>query len=210
MKILLTVFTGLLLFFGCNTTTKKTNDEAEMATNFETEEPTKKPISESTDFQFSKFKIMKGQLGPIKIGMTIKEAENQFDELTKKEDKAINYGIDGGGSAYVYYSGNEIIFGLIPNRDNDTVLRIIAKHENLRTTNGLSPNSSVKELLNKYPDLMVNRNLMMGWEHFQDRENGWGFVFKTNQKNRIGEYPDVDNPSKPKRLTTKTDWITMR
>lgn len=210
MKILLTVFTGLLLFFGCNTTTKKTNDKAEIDTKLETEKPTKKPISESTDFQFSKFKIMKGQLGPIKIGMTIKEAESQFDGLTKKEDEAANFGLGGGSPAYLYYSGDEIVFGLIPSLGTDTLLLIIAFNKNLETTNGLNPNSTVKELLEKYPNLIVNKDLMNGWEHFKDTENDWDFIFITNEQTQIGEYSDLDNPSKPKRLTTKIDWIEIR
>ncbi|MGZ0017510.1 hypothetical protein [Yeosuana sp. AK3] len=207
MRIILTVLVGLLIF-SCNTTTeKKANDtKAEL----ETETPVEKPNSESTEFQFSDFKIMNSRLGSIEVGMTIQEAEKQFDGLTKKVDEAVNFGFGGGSPAYLYYSGDEILFGLIPSLGTDTLLFIIAAHKNLQTTNGLSPNSTVKDLLEKYPDLMVNQDLMNSWEYFQDTTNGWDFVFMTDEQTEIGEYPDLENPSKPKRLTKKTDWITIR
>lgn len=209
MRILWTVLVGFLIF-SCNSTTEKNSNEKVIGSELQTKKPDEKLISESTNFQPSEFKIKKAKLGPIKIGMTIKEAENQFDGLIKKEDVAVNFGLGGGSPAYLYYSGDKLVFGLIPSLDTDTILSIIAVNKNLETTNGLNPNSTVKELLDKYPDLIVNRDLMNGWEYFQDQENGWDFVFMTNEESQIGEYPDLDNPSKPKRLTTKTDWIEIR
>src|SRR5690554_4572831 len=204
MRILMTVLIGFLMF-SCNSTPEKKSYENKA--ELETEKTVEKSNSESTEFQFSEFKIMNGQLGPIKVGMTIQEAEKQFDGLTKKVDEAVSFGFGGGSPAYLYYSGDEVLFGLIPSLGTDTVLFIIAAHENLRTTNGLNPNSTVKELLDKYPDLMINQDLMNGWEHFQDTVNNWGFVFMTDKETQIGEYPELEKPSKPKRLTTKTDWI---
>lgn len=207
MRIFWTVLVGFLIF-SCNTTPEKNSNETKV--ELEAEKPVEKSNSESTEFEFSDFKIMNGQLGPIKIGMTVQEAENQFDGLTKKEDEAVNFGFGGGSPAYLYYSGDEIVFGLIPSLGTDTLLFIIAAHKNLETTNGLNPNSTVKDLLEKYPDLMVNQDLMNGWEYFKDTANGWDFVFMTDEKTQIGEYPELEVPSIPKRLTTKTDWITIR
>jgi len=207
MKIIWVVLVGLLMF-SCNTITEKNSSETKI--ELETEKPSEKLTSESTEFPFSDFKIMKGQLGAIKLGMTIQEAENQFNGLTKKEDEAVNFGFGGGSPAYLYYLKNEIVFGLIPSLGTDSLLFIIAAHKNLQTTNRLNPNSTVKELLNKYPDLMINQDLMNSWEYFQDIENGWDFVFMTDTQTEIGEYPELEKPSRPKRLTTKTDWITIR
>ncbi|MFL0683222.1 MAG: hypothetical protein ACJLTB_08320 [Algoriphagus aquaeductus] len=203
MKHILTILIGLFLF-GCNSTTKTENNETktELTSEIETEK--------TVDFDFDKFKIQKGQLGEIKIGMTISEAEMQFSGLTKKTDEATNFGFGGGSPAYLYYSGNELLFGLIPKLETDTLLFIIAAHKNLQTTNGLNPNSTVEELLKKYPDLTVQQDLMNSWEFFQDLKNGWDFIFMTDEQTEIGEYPELEVPSKPKRLTTKTDWITIR
>jgi hypothetical protein len=203
MKHILTLFIGLLLF-GCNSTTKTEKNENQ------TDLTTEKETEQTVQFDFDKCKILKGQLGEIKIGMTIAEAEMQFSGLTKKTDEATNFGFGGGSPAYLYYSGDELLFGLIPKLETDTLLFIIAAHKNLQTTNGLNPNSTVEELLKKYPDLTVQQDLMNSWEFFQDLNNGWDYIFMTDEKTEIGEYPELEVPSKPKRLTTKTDWITIR
>lgn len=203
MKHILTFLTGLILF-GCNSTTKTENNKTE------TELTIEKKSEQSVDFDFDKFKILKGQLGEIKIGMTITEAEMKFSGLTRKTDEATNFGFGGGSPAYLYYSGDELLFGLIPKLETDTLLFIIAAHKNFQTANGLNPNSTVEELLKKYPDLTVQQDLMNSWEFFQDLKNGWDFIFMTDEQTEIGEYPELEVPSKPKRLTTKTDWITIR
>jgi hypothetical protein len=201
MKIILTFFIGLLLF-GCNSTTTIENNKTSPDLIIENQ-------SEGS-FDFDKFKISKAQLGNIKIGMTTEEAERQCSGLTRKVDVATNFGFGGGSRTYLYYSGDELIFGLIPKLETDTLLFIIAAHKNLQTTNGLNPNSTVEELLREYPELTVNQDLMNGGEFFQDQKNDWDFVFKTTEKTEIGEYPGLEVPSKPKRLTTKTDWIIIR
>ena len=135
---------------------------------------------------------------------------NKWDEKTsKKVDEATNFGFDGGSPAFLYYSGDELVFGLIPKLDNDTLHCIIAVSRKLQTTNGLNPNSSVRDLIQKYPDLTVQQDLMNGWEAFEDKINRWYFVFMTDEKTQIGEYPELEVPSKPKRINTKTDWITI-
>jgi len=201
-------FTFTLLLFNCSTKNEKKINEPKK--EIKTEKYLKKQVGKSIDFEFSKFKIMKGSLGPVKVGMTIRKAEEQFSGLIKKEDEAFNFGFDGGGPAYLYYLGDEILFGLIPGLETDKILFIIAAHNSLRTTNGLNPNSTVKDLIEKYPSLMVSQDLMNGWEFFNDNENNWGFVFMTNEQTEIGEYPVIETPSKPKKMTTKTDWITIK
>lgn len=160
-------------------------------------------------FRYADFKIKKGQLGKIKIGMTVQEAEKKFSGLVKKTDEAGNFGFDGGGPAYLYYSGKKVVLGLIPKMDTDTILCIIAADKRLRTTNLLNPNSTVKDLLKKYPGMKVYWDEMNGWEFFQDTKNDWNFVFMTDKKDRIGNYPNLELPSIPKRTATKTDWITI-
>lgn len=191
----------LLFLFSCNTATQKEKN------NTETNLIIKK---KSVDFDFEKFIIRKGQLGEIKIGMTISEAEMQFSGLTKKMDEAISFGFGGGSPAYLYYSGNDLLFGLIPKLETDTLLFIVAAHKNLKTINGLNPNSTVEELLKTYPKMTVQKDLMNGWEFFKDDKNALDFVFMTDEQTEIGEYPELDVPSKPKRIKTKTDWITIR
>ena len=207
MKILLITLQTLLLILllsGCTPATNNNSNKTKSAPE------TNSADSLASKFQFSDYKIMKGQLGPIKIGMTLSEAEKHFEGLTKKENEATCFGFGGGGSAFEYYLGDEMVFSLIPTRDTDTLLLIIAVHNNLSTANGLHPKASVSELLEKYPDLMVNQDLMNGWEFFKDTTNNWDFVFKTDEATEIGEYPEIEIPSKPKRMTFQSDCIVIR
>ncbi len=110
MKQILTLLIGFLLF-GCNSTTTTENNET---TTYLTSE---RQSESSVDFD--DFKISKGKLGNIKIGMTITEAEQQFTVLTKKVDEATSFGFGGGSPAYLYYSGDDLIFGLIPKLGTD-------------------------------------------------------------------------------------------
>lgn len=160
-------------------------------------------------FNFSDFKIMKGQLGEIKIGMTIREAQSKFKGLTKKMTPVYNYGYDGEEPCYSYYLHDTLVLALIPKYNTDTVSCIVATHKNLQTTNGLNPNSTVNDLLGKYPNLEVGQNMENGWESISDKENNWSFDFVTDEKNQIAEYPVPGKPAKPKRLTAKSDWIMI-
>jgi hypothetical protein len=201
MKQILAILIGFL-FLGCNPTNKSKNKD--------TLKQIKDEQKKSQNFDFDKFKISKAQLGKIKIGMTITEAEMQFSGLYKKTDEAVNFGLGGGSHTYLYFSENELLFGLIPKLETDTLLFIIAAHKKLKTVNGLHPNSTVEELLKIYPEMRVQQDLMNSWEVFQEENNGWNFVFMTDEKTKIGEYSELKHTSKPLRLTTKTDWITIQ
>src|SRR5690606_36750926 len=161
-------------------------------------------------FRFDEFKIDKERIGSIKLGMTVSEAEEFLSGFRKEVSEASLFGFGGGSPAYLYYWKDEIVLGLIPKLDTDTLLFLIAAHPKLRTTNGLNPKSSINELLQQYPHLMTMQDLMNEWEFFQDEKNGWDFIFMTDRATEVGEYIKDDKPAKPKRLNTKTDWITIR
>ncbi len=149
-------------------------------------------------------------MGEIKIGMNIKEAEKLIANLTKSETEAYDFGFDGGGNASIYSLGNEPILALVPKRDSKEILAIIAISQTLKTNNGLNPISSVKEIIEKYPTMKIDHNLMMNWESMFDYVNNWKFVFNTDENKRIGEYKENDVQSKPKAVDTKMDWIAIK
>ncbi|UXE68816.1 MAG: hypothetical protein KA713_09680 [Chryseotalea sp. WA131a] len=204
MRHIMMLFLGLLIL-GCNS--KASNKDNQNNNQDSIAQP---ELTTVTKFNYADFKIMKGRLGNIKIGMTITQAEHQFSGLSKKENDAGVFGFDGGGSAYLYYSGDDIVFALIPKHGTDTIFCIIAAHKELKTTNELNPKSSVEELTKKYPELTVVQDLMNGWEIIEDKINKWSFTFMSDKGIEIGEYPEVGKPSKPKRLDVKTDWIEIR
>jgi hypothetical protein len=163
-------------------------------------------------FDFTKFIIDKHRIGPIRIGMSIIEAEKQLKGLSKYKDNSYNYGFGGGGVVYSYYLEDDIVFTLIPNGEPESIKFILAFHENLKTFNGLSPKSTVNEILNEYPDLRVEYNDHSGGEYFSDEENFITFRFFTNDNKLIGEYPQNSYDAKvlPIRKDIKTDMIIIR
>jgi hypothetical protein len=78
------------------------------------------------------------------------------------------------------------------------VLCIIAFHKNLETTNGLHPNALVSELLQKYPKMMIEMDVMNMWNFFEDEKNEWRFVFEQLQEPDEGNQADLETPMKPK------------
>ncbi len=172
-------------------------------------ESTDNESSEKLDFDYQKFEIKKGQLGEIKVGMTISEAEQRFEGLRKEVGQATSYGFGGGSPAYLYYDKDDLAFGLIPTLGTDTLLIIIAASPRLKTTNGLNPNSTVRNISDKYPNVKVNQDLMNGWEYISDTTNNWGFVFMTEEKT-VGDYPELEVPSDLKNLDIKADWVTIK
>lgn len=205
MKIKLTILILIILQFSCkNDTEKQIETWNNRIQEFESQkEKTKK-------FDFEKFEISKGQIGEIKVGINIKDAEKNLTELTKKEAEANDFGFDGGGKAYIYSLENEPILALVPKRDSEEILVIIAISKNLKTNNGLNPKSKVTEIQGKYPNIEINQDLMMSWEFMSEEKNNWEFVFMTEDNNRIGEYKEIEVPTKPKRTEAKMNWITIK
>ncbi|ESU20183.1 hypothetical protein FEDK69T_30340 [Flavobacterium enshiense DK69] len=204
MKIKLLFLLFIFFTFSC-----KNNSEikAESSNNTEIETLDSKNVD---GFNFNKFKIDKGNIGPIKIGMKIFDAEKEITELTKKECEAYDFGYDGGGKAYIYYLKDEPILALVPKMDSDEILVIIALSKNLKTNNGLNPNSTVKEIQEKYPNIEINQDLMMSWEFMHDENNNWNLVFMTEDNNRIGDYKELEVPTKPIRNEIAMNWITIK
>ncbi len=156
MRTYLTVIT-ISLFVAC---TQQKNLE-QVTNNLRLQDQEKAANTESkVDFNFSTFVIDKARIGPIRIGMTITQAEKHLKGLPKGVNEATAFGYGGGGPAYIYNLGRQPLLALIPKLNMDTILLIIAAHKDLKTTNGLNPNSTVADLLEKYPSLTINQDLM--------------------------------------------------
>jgi hypothetical protein len=197
----------LIIICSCNQSTdKKENiDQTEKIQS----DPSTDELSNIITFDYNKFEIKKGNLGEIKIGMTISEAEQKFEGLRKEIGEATSFGFGGGSPAYLYYDKDDLLFGLISALDTNTILFIIVASPKFKTTNGLNPNSKVKEISKQYPKAKVYQNLMNSWEEISDTINNWNFIFMTDEKT-VGEYHKLENPSELKNMNIKADWITIK
>lgn len=200
MKLKLSLLILVILQFSCKerTETQIENKKIKVSRVESQNRKTKK-------FDFGKFEISKGQIGEIKIGMNISDAEKLLNPLTKKEAEAYDFGFDGGGKAYLYSLGDQFIIGLIPKADSKEILAIVALSKKLKTNNGLNPKSTVAEIQKKYPTTKISQNLMMDWKFITDEKNNWDFVFMTTENKPTG-----DTETESKRTETKADWITIK
>jgi len=142
--------------------------------------------------------------------MEISEAETKLSNLTKEEAEAYDFGYDGGGKAYIYSFKNKPVIAIIPKRESTEILAIIALNNKLKTDNGLNPNSSVKEIQKKYPEIEVYQNIMMNWEFIHEQKDNLDFIFTTKENNKIGKYTELEAPTKPIRSEIKMNWITIK
>ena len=121
MKIKLTLIVLIILQISCKNDTEKQIKPSNSGTQ-KVEFQKKK----TKGFNFEAFKISKGQMGVIKVGMNIYDAEKELNGLTKKEAEAYDFGFDGGGKAYIYSLKNEPVLALVPKRDSEEIFVIIA------------------------------------------------------------------------------------
>lgn len=170
-----------------------------------------KPLEKGKTVAFEDFLVDKGRLGPITIGMTIEEAEQHLAGLIRQDVSSLDFGLDGDSEAYMYSKGEEPILALIPAMDNDTIVGIAAIHKKLKTSNGLSANAKVQDLLKIYPGIEVHISQIFDWEEMWDTDNQWSFVFMTEVHDRIGKYPTgLEETAKPLRKGIKADWILIK
>lgn len=165
--------------------------------------------SKNPEINLDAFLISKGQIGKVKIGMNLNQANMFLRGMTKKEIEAYDFGYGGGGKAYLYSICNEPILALIPNFQTGKIIAIIAISKDLKTDNGLTPNSTIKDVLRVYPKMKIAQDEMTNDELMFETVNNWSFVFKTNQNNKIGEYSDMEMYSVPKRLDAKMDYMEI-
>lgn len=175
-----------------------------------TEPAQREPLKNSKIFAFEDFVIDKGRLGPITIGITIDQAEKHLAGLVKQEVSPLDFGVDGGGEAYMYSREEEPVLALIPAMDTDTILFIAAIHKKLKTSNGLNANATVQDILKTYPGMKVRVNQITLWEYMWDKDKEWSFDFMTDEQNQIGKYADIEDSSEPLRKDIKADWILIR
>jgi hypothetical protein len=197
MYFKLTSLLFLLTLFGCS----ERNQLSERAEAIGT--------TETDTLNFEEFTISKGQIGEIKIGMKLSELATALSTFNSKEIDAYDFGFDGGGKAIVYSYKNEAVFALVPAYQTDSIISIIGLHKNLVFKSGIQVGMSVDQVLRHYPNAEVELNLMTDWEEIADAKNAYILVFKTDEKSRIGKYPEIGEPSKPFNLKPKMEWVTI-
>lgn len=171
------------------------------------EKPAEKQDIDWEKFAFSDYRIGKGKIGEIPLGMKLQKADSLIQGLASEHHDPFRYLFEGAGDAITYSFKGEPVFALMANKRGEITV-LVAVHEKLKTINGLSPKSSVRELLKKYPDIKVYYNEFNESEEIYVDE-GWNFVYGGD--GFVGEYNDVpDATSKPINLDLVSHWLYIK
>lgn len=159
---------------------------------------------------FSDWLIDKKSLGPIKIGMSMKEVDSILGNLNKQVGLALDFGFGGGSPAYVYSMDTIPILAVVQALNSKKVFAIVALSDRFKTATGLYPQMKVSQLLEVYPQMKFYMDYMNGWEIASDDINQWSFIFITNKNNQIGVYPKLEQPSYAKKTIATNTWILIQ
>jgi|GEM_PF-1401975 len=154
--------------------------------------------------------INKGSIGPIRIGMTIRQADSLLTAFKKQDALAVDFGFGGGSPAFIYSYEDQPVLALVQALNTKKIFALVAISEHLKTTNEVRPQMTVEELLSIYPGMLFYQDIMNNWEYAEDPLNNWSFVFITDKKSMIGTYPVAEKPSRPKNMTARNAWITIQ
>lgn len=159
---------------------------------------------------FQDWYIQKKSIGPVQIGMTIRQVDSLLYNFQKQTAVALDFGFGGGSPAYVYSMDSVPVIAIVQALNSKRVFALIAISDLLKTKNGLYPQMTVEQLLDVYPQMKFYQDYMNGWEYADDEFNQWSFIFITDDANQIGIYKQPDQPSSAKRTTAKNAWITVQ
>jgi hypothetical protein len=149
--------------------------------------------AQSDDFDFSAYTIRKDRMGNIQLGMSLKEAEKELKGLERMQVPAFYFGFGGGSDAYTYSHQGEDVLALIPHMHKDSVIAIVALHEKIKTSNGLSPGDPISKIKATYPEKEFEEDQMNGWLLMMDQPKSWQFIFVP----------------KPEEKEQTIEWITI-
>ena len=142
--------------------------------------------------------------------MTLEETSKFTDKLREVKTEAFHYGFGGGSPAYEYYYKDELLFAILPKLHSDTTLFLVGVSSNLKIENGLNPKSTIADISEQYGEVWVHQDLMSGGENFYDTLNNWTFHFETDEKNQLGNFPEIDKPSLVSNQNGKSTWVVVR
>lgn len=160
--------------------------------------------------KFENWQIEKKKLGPISIGMTIRQVDSILYDLSKQEGVALDFGFGGGSPAFIYSLDTIPMLAVVQSLNNKKVFAIVAINSIFKTNSGLHPQMSVSQLLESYPLMNFYLDDMNGWEFCTDDIQKWTFMFCTTSQTQIGKYFSPDKPSKAKKNIATNTWIIIQ
>lgn len=123
------------------------------------------------------------------------------------------FGYSGGGEIHLYYDKDELILGLVPKLESDTIHAIIVITEKFKSNEGLNITLTFEQLEKLYPSTEIYLNEKFNWEWCLYENQKMHVVFMTEKDSRVAEYEyDSNFTQKTVRIVNKNvkiDWIAI-
>lgn len=145
----------------------------------------------------------------ICTGTGLYTLKSKFSNAIFKEAPIFEYGYDSETIGKEFYTNNELQLFVVFNEFNiATGISFVSPRY---TFDGISTETKVSEILNKYTTSKLHIDLISDWEYIFIKELYVKFVFKTNNSNRIGFYPTdfEDGTRKIQRPNVTIDFIQI-
>ena len=201
-KLTFALFALALIAVACNKNEKPAN---------EVREPKKpEPKAEAAPKVLAPHLISGQTVGLVRIGMEIDSLQQKYPEYEFQEKPVFEFGVDGEANGLLAVKDNQPQFFVWALDDEKTVHGIVILSDRFVTGNGLKVGTTVEEILQKYPEVEIQRDGLdpnMEFIPIEDKKITLHFV--NPEGVYIGEY-DTDNPEETSRsfdLDRKVDRI---
>jgi hypothetical protein len=201
-KITYALFVLALLVVACSKNEKP---------SAEVKEPKKPEPKAENQPQVIEPELINGHtVGMAEIGMTIQTLREKYPDYTFVPKPVYEYGVDGEANGLLALKEDEPQFFVWTLDGENTVHGIVILSGNFVTENGLKVGITIEEVLEKYPEMEIQRDGIdpnMEFINIEDKKITLHFINPEGQY--IGEY-DTENPDETSRsfdLDRKVDRI---
>lgn len=192
MKKLTLAFFALALFaFACS---KNEKPASEAITP-----PKPEPRTETAPAVLTPQLIAAHAVGLVRIGMPVDSLPKQYPEYEFVEKPVFEFGVDGEASGWLAAKENKPQFFVWTLDGENTVHGIVVLCDRFVTPDGLKVGLTVEEILEKYPEVEIQRDgLDPTMEFINIEAKKITLHFVNPEGEYIGEY-DTDNPEETSR-----------
>lgn len=162
------------------------------------------------NFPSENFLINTRFIGNVAIGMSMSEVRRNYHDCEFATIPAWHYCIDGGGDGVVISKDKQELLFVCPTYGIDSVCLIMALSPRFHTSDGLTPSSSIGQLLKLHPGMKIYNNMMCAGEYFKDDTNRMIYEFASGDSSLVGVYKPGEFATTQFDTTRKIDriWIS--
>lgn len=149
------------------------------------------------------------QDGMVCIGMDLETLKSKYPNAAFNSVAMYSYGYDSDETGIEIILNGDVYFFVNVNIKNKiTGISFVSPTFEF---NGISTETTIGDIFNKYPESILYIDLISDWEYIYIKEEAILLNFQTNESNRIGIYGDdiEDGTKNIKRKNAKINLISL-